>query len=386
MNAEKDLTISIMGWYGNDNAGDEAVLAGILEHLKSINSISTINVFSNKPGETADLHHVNGLWTLPSSVFEALNSPYLWGFRRSYLPGLLALNKTDLCIIGGGGIIADHNPQLIDTWCGRIKSALSRSEKVCLYGVGVEPLAHSSSKRKIQEIFPLLDLITVRDVESKGVLEECNISNVYVTADPAFSLQLDVGTVKTNLGLKDKIVLCPVHRFKNKDEELYGNMHRDFVVNLQKEFPARRVVIGSMFPADAFLSKYLDDLPNFDGEVKLYKLHPNKIIQMFSQADSIVSTRLHGCILGIIANVSVCPIVYDIKVMSFASLYGIKNITTEFGDGVTWANNKDTGNKLFENFINCKKIDIGRHREVLDELRKKSTDQLYQLRELVSRP
>jgi polysaccharide pyruvyl transferase WcaK-like protein len=49
----ENLTISIMGWYGNDNAGDEAVLSGILEHIKAIPNMPNINIFSDNPNQTS---------------------------------------------------------------------------------------------------------------------------------------------------------------------------------------------------------------------------------------------------------------------------------------------------------------------------------------------
>ena len=377
-----NLTVSIMGWYGNRNAGDEAVLAGILEHVRGISPNVNINVFSKRPEETAKLHNVNGLVDLPSTIWESLFTPYLWGYRKAYLPGIDALKKSDLCIIGGGGIIADHNPQLIDTWCDRIKLALANSKKVCLYGIGVEPLAHKRSVKMVAALFNSIDLITVRDEESKQILVDAGIKNVVLAADPAFTLKkgLVEDIQEEDLGFKDKVVLCPVHRFKGEDEKEYGLMHRKFATLLANKYPDTKISIGLMFPPDAFLAEYLKDLPNYDGHVDLFEYHPDKIIDMFSQAKALISTRLHGGILGAVANVPVCPIVYDVKVMSFAQLLKIDDLVVEFGDGITWVKKQGTGEQLFisyekaivrkDDFSTSLNVLIDRSKEQITELAK----------------
>lgn len=379
-----NLTVSIMGWYGNRNAGDEAVLAGILQHVRKISPLATINVFSNRPEETSQLHKVNGLYELPSSLWQALKTPYFWGFRRAYLPGIKVLRKTDLCIIGGGGIIADHNPQLIDAWCRKIKIALSTSKKVCLYGIGVEPLIYKSSVRKITNLFNRLDLITVRDNESKQILLDAGIENVVVAADPAFSLVQDttLDASDIDLGFKNNVVLCPVHRFKDEDEKKYGLMHREFVSELAKKHPEIKVSVGLMFPKDSFITNYIKDISNFDKEIKLFDQHPNKIVKMFSQANAIVSTRLHGGILGALAQVPICPIVYDIKVMSFAKLLKLEDCVAEFGDGITWSKKQNSGLHLFDCYEKSISKGANHYQCHLNELISKSLQQANELEKI----
>lgn len=376
----KNINVSIMGWYGNANAGDEAVLAGILEHIRSLPINSSINVFSDNPLETTKLHHVNGLWTLTPSLISSLKSPLLWNFRHAFLPAMKVLKNTDLCIIGGGGIIADHNPKLIDTWCGRIRLALKYCKKTCLYGVGVEPLEHERSKKLVRSLFNNLDLITVRDEQSKIVLEELGINNVIVSADPALSLSLK-HVNSPDLRFKGKVVISPVHRFTGEDKENYGKMHREFAIEMRKQYPDLKISLGLMFPQDSFMEKYLSDLDNFDQSYLLYKYHPNDIIEMFSHANCLISSRLHGVILSTIANTPTCPIVYDVKVLNFSKLIGIEDIASEFGDGITWTQKQDSGSTLFHNYQKC--IAASSNQEKINKLITKSKHQANYLKKLV---
>ena len=47
-----DFRITVLGWYGNGNAGDEAVLSCLLADLRSIRPDATLCVFSADPKDT----------------------------------------------------------------------------------------------------------------------------------------------------------------------------------------------------------------------------------------------------------------------------------------------------------------------------------------------
>ena len=81
--------IIISGYYGFNNAGDEAVLYSIINSLRKSNPEVGITVLSNKPELTAKAYNV-----------EAVN-------RWKYLEIARAIRKSDLLISGGGSLLQD---------------------------------------------------------------------------------------------------------------------------------------------------------------------------------------------------------------------------------------------------------------------------------------
>jgi polysaccharide pyruvyl transferase WcaK-like protein len=52
---------SIFGYYGQGNAGDEAILAALIDGIQLHMPDSTIGVYSANPNETSKTHRVNAL-------------------------------------------------------------------------------------------------------------------------------------------------------------------------------------------------------------------------------------------------------------------------------------------------------------------------------------
>lgn len=371
-----------MGWYGNHNLGDEAVLSGIIEQVLEVNDDVSLTVFSDDIENSKMLHKIDATWMLPPSIRSAINSPFMWSFRKAYLPGIKVLKKADLSIIGGGGIIADHAVGQIEKWCKRISLSIKHSKKTVIYGVGVEPLTRKGNQSGLLNVLNKVDNIVVRDEQSKQELESIGLSNVLVAPDHAFALPLDTYSVKSISGMdeiKGTVVLCPVHRFLGQDKEKYAEMHVDFMRHLKDNHPDVKVTLGLMFPEDNFLAHYLKDLSNFAGSVPLFKFHPKQVMVAFAQADSIVSTRLHSLILGALVNTPIIPIVYDVKVMNTARLIGLKGELAEFGDGITWRNDNCTdGETLYG--IYTRLMNAGIDKDAIDEISKASRAHIDVLR------
>ena len=83
------IRVVVSGYYGFDNLGDEAVLAGTVQALRTRHPGMEIAVLSANPELTARAHNVRGI--------------------SRNRPGdlLRALRECDLCLSGGGSLFQD---------------------------------------------------------------------------------------------------------------------------------------------------------------------------------------------------------------------------------------------------------------------------------------
>ncbi|MFI7023694.1 polysaccharide pyruvyl transferase family protein [Micromonospora sp. NPDC049900] len=166
------LTIGVLGSYGGRNLGDEAILTGLLADLREQEPNARIIVFSRNPAHTALAH----------PDVEAVP----WeGVSRT--DSALVLSQLDLLILGGGGILYDKEAR---RYLRVVRVAQERGLPLLTYAVGVGPLSEMVDTGMVRETLAGATQVTVRDQESRMVLEEAGLLNpITVTADPAFLLE-----------------------------------------------------------------------------------------------------------------------------------------------------------------------------------------------------
>ena len=175
--------VLIAGYYGRRNAGDEAILAGMLADLRQACPEAAFTVVSGDPDATRQLHGVDVVsWADLAGLVEAV--------RRS-----------SLIIVGGGGLFHDYwgvDPSSLLTshqsgiaeYGAPLVLARLLGVPAMLYGVGVGPLFSDEARQLTRDLFALASAASVRDAASRRVLEEIglDVSAVTLAADPAFSL------------------------------------------------------------------------------------------------------------------------------------------------------------------------------------------------------
>lgn len=160
------MKIAISGSYGGMNLGDEAILDGILKQLRA-----TINpeivIFSFNAKDTEKRHHLRAI-----------------PIREMHKDGVIEeLKKLDLFILGGGGILFDG---VVDSYLRDVVWAQELNIPVMIYAISVGPLRNPESKQRVVEVLNKVELITVRESESKRILHDLGVSRpIEVTADPA---------------------------------------------------------------------------------------------------------------------------------------------------------------------------------------------------------
>ncbi|MFE9694675.1 polysaccharide pyruvyl transferase family protein [Micromonospora sp. NPDC005806] len=172
MTDRAELTIGVLGSYGGRNLGDEAILSGLLADLRRQEPNARIIVFSRNPAHTALAHP--DVEAVPWEGVSRVDSSQILG-------------QLDLLILGGGGILYDREAR---RYLRVVRVAQERGLPLLTYAVGVGPLSDGVDTGMVRETLAGATEVTVRDQESRMVLEESGLLNpITVTADPAFLLE-----------------------------------------------------------------------------------------------------------------------------------------------------------------------------------------------------
>lgn len=165
--------ILVSGYYGFGNAGDEAILAGMIAALRADSPDVRFTVVSGKAARTRDLHGV-----------EALS-------RNRPGPIWAAAGAADLVISGGGSLLQDvTGMRSIPYYLSVVAMARLRRRPAMFYAQGIGPVQRPLSRALVRLVGNRVQCVTVRDAESAAALRDLGVRRppVTVTADAALSL------------------------------------------------------------------------------------------------------------------------------------------------------------------------------------------------------
>lgn len=171
--------VLLSGYYGFANAGDEAVLAGLILSLRAADPSIEVTALSINPAETERTHGVRAV--------------------HRYRPNALlpALARTDLLLSGGGSLLQDvTSAHGILYYLGVVRVAQRLGKRTMFGAQGLGPLERVRSRRLVASVANRLDAITVRDPQSAALLREIGVTHppIQVAADPALLLGPDTST------------------------------------------------------------------------------------------------------------------------------------------------------------------------------------------------
>ncbi len=165
----------LSGYYGYGNAGDEAVLAGLVAGFKAARPVGELETvaLSGSPGETQAAHGIAAV------------------DRYRPIALLREIGRADLVLSGGGSLLQDvTSAHGIFYYLGVVRMAQVLGRKTMFIAQGIGPLKRTHSRRLVRSVANRLNAVTVRDAASAALLRAIGVTRppIEVTADPALLL------------------------------------------------------------------------------------------------------------------------------------------------------------------------------------------------------
>jgi polysaccharide pyruvyl transferase CsaB len=322
------MKVGIIGNYGNNNNGDEAILTGILNQLTEHLHVKKedIVVFSNNPENTVERYGITAkpLIHKKGSILKSGTTT----IRASYR----VMKELDLLIIGGGGLLMDMYKRDAPLYSTLGITGKRAGCKVVVYGVGAGPLNTAVGKFFIKQLTNVAESVSVRDTDSQKLLQSIGVKTpVSVIGDPAFSVPAE--RTHTYSEAIKKVGVTAVPYFSNQywptpDLPKYNAYVEGMAAGLDQLIEEKGVEVtffSTKFPEDVQVTKDIYAKMKHQEKAALLEdnLHPTEIVRISAEQDLIIGTRLHSLILSVVAQTPVIGIGYHHKVEDFMKVIGM---------------------------------------------------------------
>lgn len=320
----KTVLIAGAGTFSHLHAGDEAILATMANDLRSLAPGADLAVVSANPSGALAPYGIREIHS--QDITQIIN----------------AAQASGLLILGGGGLFHDYGGVDLSNlltkshhgqgfYLGFALLATLLNKPLMMYGVGVGPLQSELGRSTVRLAFEQAHIATVRDQESKELLESLGIAGerIQVTADPAFNFQPAADErVEQLLGSIAKTSFA---------RPLVGVALRPWELGVAPNYWEHEVAAA----LDRFLEQYggaiifvpfhrKDELPDSDRDVServrsrmkyqsqtmicADECRPEEKAGLLKQCDLVLGMRLHSLIFAIKFGVPAVALSYDAKV------------------------------------------------------------------------
>ena len=304
------MKVVISGYYGFNNSGDDALLMSIVDNIKAIDPAIKITVLSNSPKETKKIYNTNAV------------------YRYNIASVLYEIATCDLLISGGGTLIQDAtSTKSLYYYLSIIRIAKILRRKVMLYANGIGPLTSFKNIETTKNILDTVDMITLRDENSKKELEQIGVTKpeIHLTADPAFLLEADDKgeEILGNYGIeKDSKLLCVSVRKAKNNPKNFENIMAEFCDYAYEKHGLTTVFLPMQRKVDYSVCASIKDKMKSRGVVIGANYKVSSLLSLISKMHVCVGMRLHTLIYSSSVGVPVIGIVYDPKVNGFLEYMG----------------------------------------------------------------
>ena len=322
------LKLIISGYYGFKNAGDEAILASMVKNIRAKSPQIDMTVLSANPLETSCSYHVKAIHRM--KLFQIIK----------------CITNADLFISGGGGLLQDSTGRGLSIlyYLGLILMAKIARIPVMVYAQGIGPVKNTFNHLLIRWIFNQIDLITLRDSQSKELLRKIGINKpaMYVNADPSFLLEknnfneilADIPTLKKLFcGDNQPIVGISVRRCKGNNDDLKRKFVR-ISNDLIRKYKAKIIFIPFHAGEDISFSKEIVELIEKRDQTYLLEnnIKPETLITIISRLSFMLGIRLHSIMFSCLMQVPFIALNYDPKIKNFVSNLELSELLIDLED------------------------------------------------------
>lgn len=305
--------ILISGYYGFNNAGDEAILRLMIDNLRARLPGVELTILSHDPADTARRYGVRSV------------------NRMNPLLILREVLRCDLLISGGGSLLQDATSQRsLLYYLSILKLAQVFHKKTFIYSQGVGPLNNEKNRIRTADTLHRTDGIVVRDRQSKQLLQEIglDVSNVHVTTDPVLRAQPPDLRCGAEILRMEGFPARQSGRIrvgwavKAGADEGFVSRQEEAIRWLQQERNADVLLIPFHEAQDRSVARAMKQ--RLGASVCLLEGHylSEDLLSVVGNLDVMVGVRLHAMIYAAVMGVPMLGISYDPKIDSFLTSIG----------------------------------------------------------------
>lgn len=296
--------VLISGYIGFNNFGDDAIFGCLINYLKSKNA--EIMALSSAPLYSSQNYGIKA-----------------FGYKNPFgiLKGVLSC---DVLISGGGSLLQDKtSKKSLFYYLFIIFLAKIFQKKVIIFSQGIGPISSSFMSKLTQCILKTVDFITVRDSNSRSILNNWGIESELL-CDPFWSVEVQ------NNEKKENAVGVQLREYKYMRENFIENLASSF----GKHFHNKKIKVFSFQNSydreicKRFVKLLNKEYNNLDIELVL-NTSIEKTISDFSKLEYIIAMRYHACLLALKCGVKTLPVVYDGKVEALADDFNLIRLNCE---------------------------------------------------------
>jgi polysaccharide pyruvyl transferase WcaK-like protein len=227
-----------------------------------------------------------------SVIAHRLLKARIFTINKRFAGALSSYFDCDVVISPGGDFISPN--YFFVTTFSEFLMAKILGKKLVIIGQTMGPFKGLLNGRLAALVLNLADLIIVREHATARQLEGIGVRGHRVTTDLAFAFPENV---KRGKGDKRRVIICPKKIGGPSKRALYAEQLGKLAGRIIEEFGSEVVFL----PTDLHDVDFQREISSkIDGKVKhIEEVHPpGRIAEIISDADFIVSSRMHAIILG----------------------------------------------------------------------------------------
>lgn len=323
-------SIYLIGWYGRDNLGDEAILAGLVAELRRQDAGIEITARSFDAPETARRY---GIEAASANIIEP---PFRWWGPRTWAATArecAAILAADVVALGGGGLLVDCGRGSVYNYLFPIRLAQMLGRRTGAIGVGAEHLVEKESIEMTRRVLSGMDFLSTRDAKSAELLKSIGVQrDISLVADPALLVPSRNGAPA---GGPRRILYVPcAYRGPAERLDAWGRNCRE-LTNALAALEGASVTVAAFSPSEkAFIDEHLrkgcEAVAAFHPSVP----SPQEAARLVAQSTVVVGEKLHSLILAAAAGVPFVALAYMDKVEEFARTVGCGDLVIRSRHGL----------------------------------------------------
>jgi polysaccharide pyruvyl transferase CsaB len=342
MKPQRPFNILINGWYGQFNAGDDAILDVFVDQVKARLDcdITVLSEFPDNIPASSGLHSR----LHPVAIGRGALSVILKGI---FFRHLRVVRQCDLFVLGGGGLLRDNtNWRNLIRLLDEIWLAKLFGRKTMLYAIGVGPFRSALGKWVIGASVRMCDLVTVRSERCAALLRSIGVApdRIHVVADPAFLLapqtpaDLEIkalfSTGKKKIGFYPTFALLLGYPDDAHLKQLAVALDRIVETEDVEIVAVPMSVLDDGFD-DVRVARLVQASMKHPEALHIYekRLSAPELKWVTSQATMNITVRLHAMIFSLGSSVPVVAVNYEPKVANVFADFGAPEYLVDIAPG-----------------------------------------------------